>query len=205
MDEEQTLAKRHAQMVCKFERRSPQLHIGLKGTMNQMFLTELGIKTRRGLVARVKAGRSGGGKCYGYKVARGQDDERGLLTIDPHQANVIRRIFRDYATGKSPRLIAHALNAEGEPGPRGGEWTPTAIYGDRRSRDGILCQELYVGVRVYNRRAFKKHPDTGKRSGRLNAASEWLREPIPELRLIDDDLWTAVQDRQKAVGEKPAA
>lgn len=187
------------------EGRVTELHIGLKGTMNQMFLTELGIKTRRGLVARVKAGHSGGGKCYGYKVAHGQHDERGLLTIDPHQADVIRRIFRDYASGKPPRLIAYALNSEGEPGPRGGEWTPTAIYGDRRSRDGILCQKLYIGVRVYNRRTFKKHPDTGKRSGRLNPASEWLREPIPELRLIDDDLWAAVKNRQKSVSEEPAA
>ncbi|PWQ83394.1 resolvase, partial [Stenotrophomonas maltophilia] len=86
-----------------------------------------------------KAGRSGGGKCYGYNVTRSQHDERGLLTIEPQQAEVIRRIFRDYASGKSPRQIAHTLNSQGVPGPRGGEWTPTAIYGDRRSRDGILC------------------------------------------------------------------
>jgi site-specific DNA recombinase len=187
------------------EGKISELHVGLSGTMNQLFLVELGKKTRRGLIGRVKAGRSGGGLCYGYEVARGTDDERGLLTIDPHQAEVIRRIFRDYAAGKSPRLIAHALNAEGEPGPRGGEWTPSAIYGDRRSRDGILCQELYIGVRLYNRRTFKKHPDTAKRSGRLNPESDWLREPVPELRLIDDELWAAVQDRQKAVSDEPAA
>jgi site-specific DNA recombinase len=187
------------------EGRISELHVGLSGTMNQLFLVELGKKTRRGLIGRVKAGRSGGGRCYGYEVARGQDDERGLLTIDPHQAEVVRRIFRDYAGGKSPRLIAHALNAEGEPGPRGGEWTPSAIYGDRRSRDGILCQELYIGVRVYNRRSFKKHPDTARRSGRLNPESEWLREPVSELRIIDDALWAAVQNRQKAVSAEPAA
>lgn len=173
--------------------------------MNQMFLTELGIKTHRGLVARVKAGRSRGGKCYGYNIARGQHDERGLLTVEPDQAEAIRRIFRDYASGKSPRPIAYALNSEGVPGPRGGEWAPTTIYGDRRSRDGILCQELYIGVRVYNRRTFKKHPDTGKRSGRLNPVPERFREPVPELRLIDDNLWAAVQNRQKSVSDAPAA
>lgn len=90
----------------------------------------------------MKAGRSGGGRCYGYQVARGADYERGLLDIDQEQAEVIRRIFTDYATGKSPRLIAHALNREGVPGPRGGEWTPSAVYGDRRAKDGILRQEL---------------------------------------------------------------
>jgi site-specific DNA recombinase len=37
-----------------------ELHIGLKGTMNQLFLKDLADKTRRGLRGRAKAGRSGG-------------------------------------------------------------------------------------------------------------------------------------------------
>jgi site-specific DNA recombinase len=184
------------------EGRISELHVGLSGTMNQLFLVELGKKTRRGLVGRVKSGFSGGGRCYGYQLVESQT---GAFAIDPHQASVVTRIFRDYAAGRSPRQIAHALNAEGEPGPRGGDWTPSAIYGDRRSRDGILCQELYIGVRVYNRRRFRKHPDTGKRSSVLNPESEWLREPVPELRIIDDALWSAVQNRQKAVSDAPAA
>jgi site-specific DNA recombinase len=184
------------------EGKISELHVGLSGTMNQLFLVELGKKTRRGLLGRVKSGFSGGGRCYGYRLVESQT---GAFEIDRHQASVVTRIFRDYAGGKSPRQIAHALNAEGEPGPRGGDWTPSAIYGDRRSRDGILCQELYIGVRVYNRRRFRKHPDTGKRSSVLNPESEWLRKPVPELRLIDDALWQAVQYRQKAVSDTPAA
>ena len=42
-----------------------ELHIGLKGTMNALFLKDLAAKTRRGLEGRVRAGRSGGGLCYG--------------------------------------------------------------------------------------------------------------------------------------------
>lgn len=150
------------------EGRISEMHVALSGTMNQLFLVELGKKTRRGLVGRVKSGFSGGGRCYGCRLV---ENETGAFEVDPHQASVVARIFRDYAGGKSPRLIAHALNAEGEPGPRGGDWTPSAIYGDRRSRDGILCQELYIGVRVYNRRRFRKHPDTGRRSSVLNCSS----------------------------------
>ena len=37
------------------------LHIGLKGTMNALFLKDLADKTRRGLRGRVEAGKSGGG------------------------------------------------------------------------------------------------------------------------------------------------
>ena len=184
------------------EGRVSELHVGLSGTMNQLFLVELGKKTRRGLVGRVKSGFSGGGRCYGYQLVEGQT---GVFQIDQAQASVVTRIFNDYASGKSPRQIAHALNAEGEPGPRGGEWTPSAIYGDRRSKDGILCQELYIGVRVYNRRRFLKHPDTGRRSSVLNPVSEWMREAVPELRIIDDALWSAVNARQKAIAEQPAS
>jgi DNA invertase Pin-like site-specific DNA recombinase len=42
------------------------LHIGLKGTMNALFLKDLADKTRRGLRGRVEAGKSGGGNAYGY-------------------------------------------------------------------------------------------------------------------------------------------
>ncbi len=38
-----------------------ELHVGLKGTMNALFLKDLAAKTRRGLRGRVEAGKSGGG------------------------------------------------------------------------------------------------------------------------------------------------
>lgn len=47
-----------------------ELHVGLKGTMNQLFLKDLAAKTRRGLRGRVEAGFSGGGNSYGYRVVR---------------------------------------------------------------------------------------------------------------------------------------
>ena len=38
-----------------------ELHVGLKGTMNALFLKDLADKTRRGLEGRVRKGKSGGG------------------------------------------------------------------------------------------------------------------------------------------------
>ncbi len=182
------------------EGRITELHVGLSGTMNQMFLAELGRKTKRGLVARVQAGFSGGGKCFGYDII-----STGVLAINDDERDIIRRIFREYADGASPRAIAHGLNADHKVGPRGGDWMPSTIYGDRRAQDGILCQELYIGVRVFNRRRYRKHPDTGRRSSVLNKPEDWLREPVPDLRIIDDEIWDAVQARQKALAAKPAA
>ena len=183
------------------EGRITELHVGLNGTMNALFLTELGKKTRRGLVARVKAGASGGGRCYGYDLGA----NTGELLINTHQAGVIRSIFERYAAGVSPRAIAHSLNAAGEPGPRGGTWTPSTINGDRRAQDGILHQELYAGVRVFNRRRFRKHPDTGRRSSVLNPPDDWIREPVPDLRIIDEELWTRVQQRKADLSAQPPA
>jgi DNA invertase Pin-like site-specific DNA recombinase len=180
------------------EGRISELHVGLSATMNQMFLVELGKKTRRGLVAQVKAGRSGGGHCYGYAIPA-----RGELAIDPDQAAVVRRIFADYDRGLSPRAIAAALNAEGVAGPRGGAWSASTLNGDRRARDGLLHQSLYAGERIFNRRKFRKHPDTGRRSSVLNPEAEWIRMPAPELRLIDEALWARVQARNAALSATP--
>ncbi len=54
------------------------LHVGLKGTMNALFLKDLADKTRRGLRGRVELGKSGGGLCYGYRVRRTKPD--GMAT-----------------------------------------------------------------------------------------------------------------------------
>ncbi len=176
------------------------MHVGLAGTMNQLWLDQLAHKTRRGLEARVRAGFSGGGRCYGYEIV-----EKGVLRPLEAESTVIRRVFADFAGGASTRTIAHALNAEGVAGPQGGTWGPNSISGDRRAGDGLLCQELYIGVRVFNRRRYRKDPDTGARSSILNPPDKWLRVPAPELRIIDDDLWSAAQSRLAAIGANPKA
>jgi site-specific DNA recombinase len=49
-------------IVTLSEGEISELHVGLKGTMNQLFLKDLAAKTHRGLRGRVEAGFSGGGK-----------------------------------------------------------------------------------------------------------------------------------------------
>ena len=102
-----------------------ELHVGLKGTMNALFLKDLAIKTRRGQRGRVEAGKIPGGNSYGYKIVRRIMDDGSVSTgereIDPNQAVVIKHIFTEYANGMVPRRIAGRLNAEGVPSPRGGQ------------------------------------------------------------------------------------
>src|SRR3546814_3716727 len=84
--------------------------------MNALFLKDLADKTRRGLRGRVEKGKSGGGLCFGYDVANRVDGNgeliRGERTINEGEAVIVRRIFREFADGKSPRAIARDLNAE---------------------------------------------------------------------------------------------
>src|SRR5215470_12452435 len=110
-------------LVTLAEGEISELHVGLKGTMNALFFKDLAAKTRRGLRGRVEQGRSGGGLCYGYDVVREVDAQGQLSTgarrINEAEAAVVRRIFDEYAVGRSPRRIAFDLNAEGIPGPQG--------------------------------------------------------------------------------------
>ena len=177
------------------------LHVGLKGTMNALFLKDLADKTRRGQRGRVEAGKSGGGNAYGYDVVKKLDANgepiRGDRTINEFEAEVVRRIFRDYAAGKSAKTIAFALNKEGIPAPSGGDWGFSTINGNPKRGNGILNNEMYIGKIVWNRQRFVKDPNTGKRQARPNPEEEWVIQETPELRILDDDLWNAVKARQE--------
>lgn len=178
------------------------MHIGLLGTMSQLFLADLKAKTRRGLRAVAEDGRSAGGVSYGYRSAPAMEGRRGGREIVEPEATVVRRIFRDYAHGVSPRAIAAGLNAEGVAGPRGGRWSPSAINGDRRKGTGILNNELYVGRQVWGRQSWIKHPETGRRLARRAEAADRVVTEVPALRIVEEDLWQAAKDRQAALDRR---
>ncbi|MCZ8104298.1 MAG: recombinase family protein [Burkholderiales bacterium] len=196
-------------LVTLAEGEISELHVGLKGTMNALFLRDLAAKTHRGLRGRVEQGRSAGGKAYGYKVAKEVDADgervRGKRMIVPDEAAVVRRIFSKFASGASPRSIATRLNQEDVAGPEGRPWQDTTIRGHAGRGTGILRNELYIGRLVWNRMRFIKDPATGKRVSRPNPPSEWIVEDVPELRIIDDELWQRVSDRLTEIAASPTA
>ena len=182
--------------------------IGILGTFAQLFLEELSHKTRRGLIGRVEACKNTGGRAYGYRSEvlppRDGKPDGSIMQIDPEEAAIVRRIFEEYAAGKSPRQIAADLNAAAVPAPRGrgagsGHWKANTIYGHRSRGTGILNNELYIGRHVSNRQRYSKHPETGRRVSTPNPPEEWLTIEKPELRIIDEDLWDAVKTRQDVI------
>ena len=196
-------------IVTKSEGEINELHIGLGGTMSALFLRQLSQKTHRGLEGRVRAGKSAGGISYGYRLDRQLLPDGTLTTgdrvIDEGQAAIIRRIFDAYVRGKSARSIAIELNRGGVAPPRLGKgtrvptWSFSTISGNWKRGTGILNNELYLGKLVWNRQRFIKDPETGKRQARPNPSEAWITEAVPDLRIIDDDLWHRVKERQGAV------
>lgn len=93
-------------IVTLAEGEISELHVGLKGTMNALFLKDLAAKTHRGLRGRVEQGKAAAGIAYGYdvvrKLAANGEPIRGDRNINTAQADVVRRIFREFAAGTSP-------------------------------------------------------------------------------------------------------
>ena len=94
-------------------------------------------------VAAVEA-RAPAGIAYGYRQANRLSDRgdviRGLREIDADQADIVRRIFREIASGRSALQVAQSLNAEGIRGPRGGTWSANTITGERTLRRSITVR-----------------------------------------------------------------
>ena len=183
-----------------------ELHVGLKGTMHALFLKDLARKTHRGLRGRIEKGFSAGSVGYGYRMVRRLTSEgelvRGEREIDQAEALIVNRIFREFASGKSPRAIARDLNRDGIPGPGGRAWSDTTIRGRASRGIGILNNETYAGVRVWNHKHNVKNPRTGKLVMRANPESEWVRVEVPHLRIVSDDLWQAVRWQQETLAKR---
>ena len=194
-------------IVTRAEGEISELHVGLKGTMNAIFLKDLAIKTHRGLEGRVRQGKSGGGRAYGYNVVRQRDHQgepvRGLREVNSSEAVIVRRIFAEFGQGQSPRAVARALNAAGIVGPNGKAWRDTTIRGHATRRTGILRNDLYAGKLVWNKQTYVRNPDTGRRVARARHVSERIVTDVPELRIVDQGLWDIVQHRLDAIGSSP--
>ena len=196
---------RRIDVVTKLEGNVDDIRFYLSSIVSSQFLKDLAIKTHRGLEGRVLAGKSAGGLSYGYSIVRqpllGGTFTTGELAISEDEAVVVRRILADYTKGLSSRSIAAALNAEGVPAPRGKGWSFSTISGNSKRGTGILNNELYVGIRVWNRQSFMKDPETSRRQAIPNLPEKWVVTEVPDLRIVDPALWDAVKERQTLIRE----
>ncbi|MGV0981030.1 MAG: recombinase family protein [Polynucleobacter sp.] len=187
--------------------KGEKIQTSMRGLMNELYLDDLREKTHRGMAGQAGRGYSTGGRCYGYEHRQIQDASKSdaygrpmvvavRREINPDQAKIIVHIYERFSTGWSPRAIARELNEMGIPSPRGGKWLQSAIYGDQDEGTGILNNWLYGGRCVWNRREWRKNPDTGKRTYVQRPESEWVIKEMDDLRIISPELWDKVKARQ---------
>jgi site-specific DNA recombinase len=169
--------------------------VGLRGLVGQLYREDNAHKVRRGQAGRVGKGLNAGGLTYGYAPVPGAPGKRTVVEAD---AEIVRRIFREYVDGRTPRDIAHKLNAERIPPPRGRAWSASTINGNSQRGTGLLNNELYAGRLVWNKVRMVKDPDTGRRISRPNPESEWQVTEVPELVVVHSELFEAAQKRKKA-------
>lgn len=168
------------------------IKVGMRGLYGQMALKDLAIKTRRGLKGKINEGLIAASAPYGYCM---DPLQKGRPIPVPEEVAVLDRIFREYDAGTSPRQIAIGLNADGIAGARGDTWSSSTIEGWAKRGTGILRNRLYNGEIVWNRTTFRKDPDTGRRTSRPNAPSEYVIKAAEEFRIIDAALFARVQAR----------
>lgn len=183
-----------------------QIDVGLRGTMNALYLTDLADKTRRGMKAAAKRGSVPGGRTYGYRATPRIDENgeavRGLREIVPEEAAIVRQIFEEYLAGQSLKRITEDLNARAIPSPGGGLWHGSTLVGTASRGSGILRNQLYRGRIIFNRSEWKSHPETGLRLAVIRSEDEWVTADVPELAILPGQLFDDVQeelDRRSSV------
>jgi site-specific DNA recombinase len=140
-----------------------KLQITIKGLVNELYLDDLRDKTHRGMTGRALKGLSTGGWLFGYRTTRGAQGAEWVV-FEP-EAEIVRRIFREYAGGLSMKALVVRLNAEGVSfpakvtrlGPTRRGWAVSTIH-------TILMNEKYLEHWAWNKAKFVKDPETGKRT-----------------------------------------
>jgi site-specific DNA recombinase len=139
-------------------RQESSIWVGpILGTAAEAYRKEIGRRTRRGLEGRALDRKPTGGRAYGYISATASGT--GQVEINSGEAEIVRRIFHDYADGKSSREIAAALNSEGVPSP-GASWNRNGADAGGKRRDGKWQSTAIHGHAHSAARAFSSIPDT---------------------------------------------
>ena len=183
------------------------------GASSEAYRREIGRRTRRGLEGRARAGKTAGGHSYGYVAAR--ESGTGQIEVDQAEAEIVRRIYRLYADGTSPRRICDELNHDRIPAPgsswarterRQKGWVGSVLNGDGKAT-GVLRNPTYRGQLIWNRQRWVRSAANSHKRRRVeNPRSEWIVREDERLRIVPEALWERVcarlRERVHDAGER---
>ena len=125
----------------------------------------------------------------------GYEWENDTLVIVPKEADIVRRIFREYKSGNSLYKIAKGLNADGISTKRGYQWDSTAIQ-------RILKNITYTG-NILHQKQYVVDPIAKVRKNNHGEWPQYYVESTHEA-IIDKSEFDCIQDIMKERGiQKP--
>ena len=103
-----------------------------------LFSRRLSKRVKVGMAESARKGKYvGGTPPFGYRVVNGK------MVIDEKQAEIVRRVFRQYADGIGKKKIVDDLNANGYRTASGSEWKLSSI-------SSMLPNRKYIGEYIYD-------------------------------------------------------
>ena len=136
-------------------------------------------------------GKPWNGTMLGYRY------RNGTLVVEPDEAEIVRRIFREYLAGKGVEAIANGLNVDGIPTRYGNHWCKASV-------SGILRNYAYTG-NLLLQKTFRENyltKQTLPNEGQLpQYHSEGSHEPI--IRMEDFEAVQAEIERRAAKHAPP--
>lgn len=130
------------------------------------------------------------GEMMGLRFLFGYTIKKGVVTIDPIQAEIVREIFRRYNDGETAGSIAADLNARGIKGVLGGGWC------QQRIRD-IVTNEKYLGNALLQKTFVNNHLE--KRQVRNRGELPQYYAEGTHDAIIDAETFAKAQERAEAL------
>jgi DNA invertase Pin-like site-specific DNA recombinase len=181
------------------------LGIQVRGIFNELQLRDLRKKTLRGQIGQKERGFFVGERTFGYKsapVGELRMDKKGRprpdgyrMAIEPREAAVVLRTFKEFADGIAIARIVKRFNEEGVVGRfrSAKRWSPATIH-------RMLRNEKYAGRWIWNRTEFRRDPRTGRRRQFVKPESQWMVREDESLRIVPRAIWQSVQARLAEIG-----
>jgi site-specific DNA recombinase len=166
-----------------------KLFYSLRGAISEYEREKIRIRTMSGRIQKARQGKLPFAVApLGYHY----DPNSGQLTINEQEANIVRRIFREYLDGTGANGIALRLTQEGIPTRRGARaWHRQVIL-------QILRNPVYMGTYYANRRDMtgislnRYRPKEERMRVKERDPREWIAVPVPAI--VSPQEWRQAQE-----------
>jgi len=155
-------------------------------------------RTTRGWRHRIRSGGvvSQGNRTFGYDYVAKTTTSPCAIVVNEQEAEIVRWMFEAYASGTGVQAITRSLEERGVLTKRG-----KSLW-DTKSLRYLLQNQVYTGIRYYNRMTRAAEPAKGRKHAPLTFRdrSEWVGVPVPAI--ISQELFDRAQARMQALGKR---